>query len=295
MKKYAEQHFKPVPSVNFHLWQPCNMRCRFCFATFQDVKNECLPKGHLPREEAILIVDSLCKAGFSKITFVGGEPTLCPWLADLMAVAKKYALTTMLVTNGSQLTPEFLQQLKPSLDWVCISIDSLFPETNKAAGRVLLNNKPIDENHYLALCKMIKQMGFGLKINTVAHKLNHYEDMSSFIQRAAPQRWKIFRVLPVEGQNSGVQNELLISEKEFQLFLSINKNTKCKPIVEDNDDMRGSYAMVDPAGRFFDSSQGFHRYSQPILEAGVENAYNQIMITEKKFYQRGGKYDWLIT
>ena len=43
-------------SVNFHLWQPCNMRCNFCFATFEDVKRTVLPKGHLPREAALEVV-----------------------------------------------------------------------------------------------------------------------------------------------------------------------------------------------------------------------------------------------
>ena len=33
-----------IPSVNFHLWKPCNMKCRFCFATFQDVGQDALPK-----------------------------------------------------------------------------------------------------------------------------------------------------------------------------------------------------------------------------------------------------------
>ena len=39
---------KEIPSVNFHLWKSCNMKCRFCFATFQDVGRDVLPKGHLP-------------------------------------------------------------------------------------------------------------------------------------------------------------------------------------------------------------------------------------------------------
>ena len=26
-----------IPSVNFHLWKPCNMMCEFCFATFRDI------------------------------------------------------------------------------------------------------------------------------------------------------------------------------------------------------------------------------------------------------------------
>ena len=45
-----------IPSVNFHLWEPCNMRCKFCFATFQDVKKAILPKGHMKKEESLNVV-----------------------------------------------------------------------------------------------------------------------------------------------------------------------------------------------------------------------------------------------
>ena len=27
-----------IPTVNYHLWKPCNMRCEFCFATFEDIE-----------------------------------------------------------------------------------------------------------------------------------------------------------------------------------------------------------------------------------------------------------------
>ena len=73
-----------VPSVNYHLWKPCNMRCEFCFATFQDIDTYILPKGHLGREGCLSVVESLVDAGFKKINFAGGEPTLCPWLPELI-------------------------------------------------------------------------------------------------------------------------------------------------------------------------------------------------------------------
>ena len=38
-----------IPSVNFHLWKPCNMSCKFCFATFQDFDRDILPKGEAVR------------------------------------------------------------------------------------------------------------------------------------------------------------------------------------------------------------------------------------------------------
>ncbi|MGK0362437.1 MAG: radical S-adenosyl methionine domain-containing protein 2, partial [Bradymonadia bacterium] len=73
---------RPV-SVNCHLLKPCNMRCRGCFATFHDVVRDGLPKGILPREQTLAVTHALAGA-FEKITFAGGEPTLCPWLLDLV-------------------------------------------------------------------------------------------------------------------------------------------------------------------------------------------------------------------
>lgn len=119
-----------IPSVNFHLWEPCNMRCNFCYATFQDIKKTILPKGHIPKEESIQIIHALSEFGFKKITFAGGEPTLCPWLPELIVLAKKLGMTTMIVSNGSQLNAQFLEKMKGKLDWISISIDSLNPETN---------------------------------------------------------------------------------------------------------------------------------------------------------------------
>src|SRR5690349_4467767 len=106
-----------IPSVNFHLWQPCNMRCGFCFASFMDVKKSVLPKGHLPQHEALEVVKAIADYGFAKITFAGGEPTLCPWLPDLIKEAKRHGLLTMIVTNGSRLSEQYLKQLHGYLDW----------------------------------------------------------------------------------------------------------------------------------------------------------------------------------
>ena len=66
---------KILPSINYHLWRPCNMSCKFCFATFEDTKIK-LPKGHLNKTDSLKLIDKIIDAGFKKITFAGGEPTL---------------------------------------------------------------------------------------------------------------------------------------------------------------------------------------------------------------------------
>lgn len=63
-------------------------------------------------------------------------------------------------------------------------------------------------------------------------------------------------------------------------------------VAEDNDDMRGSYAMVDPAGRFFDNVSGGYSYTAPILRAGVDAAWSQVNFSMDRFLDRGGSYDF---
>jgi radical S-adenosyl methionine domain-containing protein 2 len=270
------------------------MRCKFCFATFQDVKKSILPKGHLPQENAIEVVAELSRMGFEKITFAGGEPTLCPWLSELISTAKQYGLTTMIVSNGTGITDEFLEENKAKLDWITLSIDSLNDETNLQTGRAIRGKAPITVDSCKELIDRVKSANFRLKINTVVSKANYTDDLSSIIEYAKPERWKIFQVLPIEGQNSRLVDDLLIHDEEYQLFVRNHAklNTLTTIVPENNDEMKGTYAMVDPAGRFYTNETGANRYSSPICEVGAVKAYNEMGYNVSKFIQRGGIYDW---
>jgi len=270
------------------------MRCHFCFATFQDVKKSILPKGHLPKEQAIEVVLKLAQAGFQKITFAGGEPTLCNWLPELITTAKNEGLTTMIVTNGTNLTEEFLLANQNTLDWIALSVDSLVDETNSISGRAILGKKPITKAAYFELVDKIKSYGYGLKINTVVSAKNYDESLLDFIRYSKPSRWKIFQVLAIMGQNDQKVAPFLTSEKQFNHFITNHRlvENSTKMVSETNDQIKGSYVMVDPAGRFFDDTTGKHIYSEPILEAGCEKAIQQMFYDKSKFEERGGNYDW---
>ncbi len=287
---------KTIPSVNFHLWEPCNFRCKFCFASFQDVKKSILPKGHLPQARAIQVVKMLAESGFKKITFAGGEPTLCPWIGDLIALAKDYGMTTNLVTNGWMLLkkPELLKTLSQKLKWLTVSIDSLIPETNALSGRALRGKQPVSREEYIQLIVHARTLGLRIKINTVVHQLNWQEPLWKFISEAKPERWKVFQVLPVNEQNDLHFDDYSISKKQFDAFLCLNNKAKEFTIVvpETNQQMRASYVMVDPAGRFFDNVEGKYTYSEPILNVGVDSALMQVKISTKVFLERKGLYNW---
>ena len=294
---FRATNFPPkVPSANFHLWEPCNMRCEFCFATFQDVKREMeLPKGHLPETECTLIVDQLAKAGFEKINFAGGEPTLCRWLPNLIIRAKNHEMVTSIVTNGSRITDQWLNNLNGSLDWIALSIDTLNPKKLKHLGRVIRGNTPISQDEYLRIISDIQLHGIRLKINTVVTSATWQDDLTSFIRLAKPERWKLLQVLPIKGQNDAHIADFKISTEQFEAYVQRNctvENDGISVVPENNELMTESYVMIDPAGRFFDNAQGAYTYSLPILEVGVEEALKEVLIDPERFLRRGGNYDW---
>ncbi len=283
-----------VPSVNFHLWKPCNMQCRFCFATFHDVGPNNLPQGHLPREDCLMVVEALARAGFDKINFAGGEPTLCPWLPELIRRAKELGLTTSIVTNGSLVTGTWLDRVAGALDWAAVSIDSVDPEKLKCTGRTTRAG-PLREADYLRVVAMLNQRLIRVKVNTVVTRSNYDEDLAAFIASARPERWKLLQVLPVGGQNDGLVDDLVITPEEFARYVARNRYVETLGIAvvpESNDLMTGSYVMVDPAGRFFDNVAGTHVYSRPINQVGVEAALREVSVDPGKFRLREGLYDW---
>ena len=275
-----------VPSVNFHLLEPCNMACGFCF----------LPKGRfLQPEHCISIIDQLAEFGFKKLNFAGGEPILLPWLPDLIVRAKRHGMTTSIVTNGSRITDQWLDDLNGSLDWIGLSIDTIDPEKSVRIGRAIGGKIPITEEKYLDIIGKIKRHGIRLKINTVVNSVNWEEDLTPFIQLAKPERWKLFQVLRVKGQNDAHIDDFVITREQFEAYIERNRiveNDGIRVVPENNEAMTESYVMIDPAGRFFDNVQGFYRYSEPILKVGVEAALKQVSIDPERFRQRGGEYDW---
>ncbi len=281
-------------SVNLHFWRPCNMRCGFCFATYEDTR-ELLPRGHLDRLALLRLIDELAEHGAEKLTFVGGEPTLCPWLGELLTRAKHAGLTTMIVSNGSRLgEPGYMERELERLDWLTLSVDSLDHQHNLSAGRSV-NRLTLSARALLAIGARAQALGMRLKLNTVVHRFNRDEDLSDFVRELRPARWKLFQVLPVVGQNHERFAEFEIDQASFEAFVARHRATKAagvEIVSETNEAMRGSYAMIDPAGRFYDNTTGRHRYSAPILEVGVAQAWAQVSFDPERFRARGGDYEF---
>jgi len=231
-----------------------------------------------------MIIQQLAEAGFIKINFVGGEPTLCPYLGDLIMQSKKFDLITSIVSNGTGITQQFIQKYGKNIDWIGLSLDSGRESIQKALGR---GNGNYVKNT-IKKCKLVRKNRIKFKINSVITRLNYNENMSDVIIRVRPDRWKVFQVLEIKGQNSSSIKDLLITEEQFEQFIERHENLNL--IVEKNDAMIESYIMIDPMGRFFQNTGNIYHFSRPILDVGISNALNDIKYNHAKFIERGGIY-----
>jgi radical S-adenosyl methionine domain-containing protein 2 len=205
-------------------------------------------------------------------------------LGKLLVFSKKINLKTSIVSNGMGITRNFIEKYKESLDWIGLSLDSGDELIQHQLGR----GEGTHVREMLSKSKLVKAAGINLKINSVINKLNYREDMNDLISLIQPNRWKVFQMLKIKGQNDNEHDNLLISKEEFASF--IIRHAKLLPVVENNDVMIESYIMVDPSGRFYQNSGNVYHYSKPILEVGVFEALNEFKYNYNKFIERGGIY-----
>ena len=279
-------------TANFHFIKNCNFKCSYCFATFADLTSE---RPRL-RDAQLLDLAAILGRRYSKVTFVGGEPTLYPRLPALLAMAKSEGAFTNIVTNGSRIDAEWLEANVRHLDFLTLSIDSDDPEKHRALGRTDRAGRTVPTNAYVALAEAARSLGIGVKLNTVVTTLTAADSLSALVQRIRPERWKILQAAPVEGQNDGRIEELTPDRQAFDEYVSRHEvalaGSGIRIVPEPIDLLRGSYIMVDPEGRFFDSVEGRHRYSAPILDVGIDAAFAQVSFDTARFLERSGDADF---
>jgi len=268
-----------VRSINWHVWPSCNYHCTFCFAKFER-RNE--RHSTLELEEGLNLLSQLVEAGMEKITFVGGEPMLCPHLGEYIEHAKELGCMTMIVSNGSLITETFLKRYRDSLNWIGISMDSSIESTERDLGRGYGNHL----TNLIKVAEMVHKYDIRLKVNVTVTRHILQEDLHQILRQIQPDRLKFLQVLNVGGQNDSEFGELEVTKEEFYGF--VKRHGDLAPIAEDNEMMTGSYVMIDPVGRFFQNTHGIYKYSSPIQEVSVLEALRQVGFSWEKLVERGG-------
>lgn len=98
-----------IITVNFHLMKACNFKCRFCYATSNDIHSKGMNKNEQKK-----LIKMLAEANlFRKINFAGGETTLVSHIYELIQYAKELGFESSIVTNASKIDAEWVKNIAP--------------------------------------------------------------------------------------------------------------------------------------------------------------------------------------
>jgi radical S-adenosyl methionine domain-containing protein 2 len=277
--------------INWHVTEACNFRCRYCYAEWQP--SDELDLIHDPAKTRTLL-ESLYEAfgtmvpSRPRLNFAGGEPLLKEkHVLPAMRLAREIGFDVSLISNGSRLDHRLTAALAPEISLLGLSIDAESPRVLAAIGRQDHRGLQVDLAELAQRIAQARRINPDLqvKVNTVVCAANEQEDLSGVIRALSPQRWKVLRMLPAIGR------ALQVSDEGFRAFVDRHQSLASLMTVEDNDDMVGSYIMIDPTGRFFQNRDGMpgYDYSPPICEVGAGAAFDRIGWSAVKFngrYQR---------
>ena len=116
--EWSKGVFRPV-SLQLAPTDKCNLKCSFCSVANRNGDD-------LSYLEAKTALKELAELGLKTVEFTGGgDPTLYPYLTDLIEWAYAFKLGIGLITNGIALTAKVSQWHLDMLDWVRISMNCL--------------------------------------------------------------------------------------------------------------------------------------------------------------------------
>ncbi len=196
--------------ICWNLTNLCNEDCLYCFRE--------LNERPMSLSDNLAIIRKLKNAGVTSITYAGGEPFLYKDLKDLLAYAHELGIENRLITNGTLLNEDNLDDYLPYVEKITFSIDSPNEYVNAKIGR--------GKEHYLHIKKLIpiiyeKYPQVVLEINSVVTQPTYaevdymFEAMGREISFKGVTKWKISRFCPLRGYAKERDKIFGLNDRQF--------------------------------------------------------------------------------
>lgn len=194
--------------VNWLIEERCNLDCIYCFADDKMENKE-------TRENIIETANHILKLGFINVGLSGGEPTVSPYLKDVIEVLKGKC-SINIDTNGTiRQLGEIAKILKEANVLVRITIDS--------ANMNILNMVRPSKSHNLDQLAIIKENIIKLQnenvpmmIHTVVTQINknHLEEIAELLLELNITRWHMYGVNYSE-KCKNIYDQIKLTNKEL--------------------------------------------------------------------------------
>ncbi len=168
-----QQPAQQLMSAYVHLTQRCNLHCIGCYSL--DCQRNRLSDPDLQNVKRTM--DQLAKNGCKMVVLSGGEPFLREDLGEIVRYAREVAGISMIqiISNGTRITPEALEQVKPYISGIAVSIDGYSHEQPTFIRDKGIFDSVIDA---VVLCR---DMGIQTSLLPTVHSKN-YDRMKDYVK-----------------------------------------------------------------------------------------------------------------
>lgn len=159
----AAEHLVPL-QASLELTHRCNLACKHCYIDTHGGEE-------LTLSEFKDVLDQLADAGAFYLMFTGGEPLVRKDFFQIAEYAKKKGFLTLLMTNGTLITPEIAGDIQ-SLEMLSIgmSLHGDCPETHDA-----VTGQEGSFNSTLNAVELLKSRGMNIVLQTLLMDANVHE------------------------------------------------------------------------------------------------------------------------
>jgi len=180
IKKKLTLSSSPIPSLRyleFQITDRCNLRCQHCY--IGDSRNQ-----DLSFERIETVLKEFEEIQGLRLLLSGGEPLIHPQFWKINDVLRDYAFRSVLLSNGTLITPKVAQKLR--VHEVQISLDGM-----KEGHEFLRNEGTFTEA--LQAIENLQEAGIRISIATMIHRRNlkEFDELASLIQSKNIEEWNV--------------------------------------------------------------------------------------------------------
>jgi cyclic pyranopterin phosphate synthase len=217
-----DQFGRSIEYLRISVTDRCNFRCVYCMPV---EGLQWLPKSEiLSYEEITAVVAQLAPLGLRRLRITGGEPTIRPDLAHLIAELRAVPgiEDIALSTNGVKL-PELAEPLRAAgLDRVNMSADSLRPDRIASIARRNLGFDPV------VGAMAAERAGLDpIKINVVVIRGVNDDEIEDFARLTLRHRWHVrfIELMPVGDMRALTWDHVVPSDEVIDRVASLGELT----------------------------------------------------------------------
>lgn len=245
-------------NVDWFITKHCNQidHCRFCFA----------PKDVFPQDATFKIVMSICnrlaELGVEVVTLCGGEPTLYPYLTEVVKNLYSLGIKVIFYTNA---TTDFnIYSLFPFIKILSLPVDAVKPEIIKEMRGF---------EQFKAVCHLLSKLRTAarrpvVKIGTVVSRIN-FNDLKNvfcFISESGVvDIWRLYQFSPY-GHGKKNENLFLVADDEFNRAVDNIRFLAKRSVINISERSRngtiGNCHIMDSVGNFY-------RYEEKYVPLGA--------------------------